>query len=264
MFETGGSTIRLSLFWGGLLFFLGLELLVPYRLSTVSKVKRWINNIALTLFNSFVLQLIFSSTIVSTAVYVQSHKLGALNMFQAPSWLKIILTVAFMDFMLYVWHLLNHEMPFLWRFHRVHHSDLNMDVSTATRFHTGELIISAVIKISLIFFLGASLLGLFIFESLLVLCAQFHHSSLRIPKWFETIFWILFVPPSMHRIHHSVIIKERNTNYGTIFSIWDRTLGTLLANVDQGKIRIGVGGYQKAEKLNFPQLLAMPFTKPVK
>ncbi|MBW1797397.1 MAG: sterol desaturase family protein [Deltaproteobacteria bacterium] len=251
MFSITESFIRLLLFWGVLLFFLSLELLVPYRPGSVSKVKRWINNLALTLFNSILLNLIFSAAIVFTATYVQAHKMGVLNMVEAPTWLKILVTVAFMDFMLYVWHLLNHEMPLLWRFHRVHHCDLNMDVSTATRFHIGELAISAVIKISLIFFLGASPMGV-------------HHSSLKIPGWFETIWWILFVPPSMHRIHHSVIIKERDTNYGTIFSLWDRFLGTLLTDVDQAEIRIGVGAYHKPEKLNFPQLLAMPFTKPVR
>ena len=169
-----------------------------------------------------------------------------------------------MDFMLYIWHLLNHEMPLLWRFHRVHHSDLNMDVSSATRFHFGELAISAVIKISIIFFIGASVPGVLIFESVLVLCAQFQHSSLKVPKWMETFWWILFVPPSMHRIHHSVIIKERDTNYGTIFSLWDRFLGTLLTNVDQAGIRIGIGAYPKPAKLNFHQLLRMPFTRPVR
>jgi len=258
------SLIRLSLFLGGLLFFLVLELLVPYRLSTVSKVKRWINNAALTAFNSLTLQLLFAGAVVRTAMYVTSHHLGVLNMVEAPSWVKLFATVIFMDLMLYVWHLLNHEVPFLWRFHRVHHSDLNMDVSTATRFHIGELAMSAVIKISLVFFLGATPFGVLIFESALVLCAQFHHSSLKVPRWFEAIFWILFVPPSMHRIHHSVIIKERNTNYGTIFSIWDRWLGTLLTDVDQKKLRIGVGAYQKPDKLNFNHLLVMPFTHPIK
>jgi sterol desaturase/sphingolipid hydroxylase (fatty acid hydroxylase superfamily) len=258
------SLIRLSLFLGGFLFFLMLELLAPYRQSTVSKVKRWINNVALTAFNSLILQLLFAGAVVRTAMYVTSHHLGVLNMVEAPSWAKLLATVIFMDFMLYVWHLLNHEVPFLWRFHRVHHSDLNMDVSTATRFHIGELAMSAVIKISLVFFLGATPLGVLIFESALVLCAQFHHSSLKVPRWFEAIFWILFVPPSMHRIHHSVIIKERNTNYGTIFSTWDRWLGTLLTDVDQKKLRIGVGAYQKPDKLNFNHLLVMPFTHPIK
>ena len=264
MFNISESSIRLLLFCTALIFFLILEILLPYRASSVSKLKRWINNIALALFNSFLLQLVFSSAIVSTAIYVQTHELGILNMVELPSWLKVFVTVAFMDFMLYVWHLLNHEIPLLWRFHRVHHSDLNMDISTATRFHFGELAVSAVIKISIIFFLGASTLAVLVFESLLVLCAQFHHSSLKVPKWFETIFWILFVPPSMHRIHHSVVIKERNTNYGTIFSLWDRFLGTLLSNVNQAKIRIGVGAYQKSDNLNIHHLLAMPFTRPTR
>ena len=264
MLQTDTSLIRLSMFWGGLLFFLVIELFSSYRQSSISKVKRWINNIALTVFNSLILQLVFAGAVVRTAMYVTTHQLGVLNMVELPQWVKFLCTVAFMDFMLYIWHLLNHEVPFLWRFHRVHHSDLNMDVSTATRFHIGELAISAVIKISLIFFLGATTLGVLIFESALILCAQFHHSSLKVPRWFESIFWILFVPPSMHRIHHSVIIKERNSNYGTIFSTWDRWLGTLLTDVDQSRIRIGVGTYQKLEKLNFHHLLAMPFTRPVK
>jgi sterol desaturase/sphingolipid hydroxylase (fatty acid hydroxylase superfamily) len=262
--QTDASFIRFSLFWGGLLFFLVLEILLPYRQSSVSKVKRWINNITLTVFNSLILQLLFAGAIVRTAMYVTTHQMGVLNMVALPEWVKLFVTVAFMDFMLYIWHLLNHEVPLLWRFHRVHHSDLNMDVSTATRFHIGELAISAVIKIALVFFLGASPLGVIIFESALVLCAQFHHSILKVPIWFEWIFWILFVPPSMHRIHHSVIIEERDTNYGTIFSTWDRGLGTLLTDVDQNRIRIGVGAYQKPDKLNFHHLLAMPFTRPVR
>ena len=252
------------MFWGGLLFFLVLELLSPYRKSAVSKVKRWMNNMALTVFNSLILQLAFAGAIVRTAIYVTTHQLGVLNMVALSPWVKLLMTVAFMDFMLYIWHLLNHDVPFLWRFHRVHHSDLNMDVSTATRFHIGELALSAVIRICLVFFLGASPFGVLICESALVLCAQFEHSSLKIPGWFERIFWVLFVPPSMHRIHHSVVIKERNTNYGTIFSVWDRWLGTLLTDVDQNQIRIGVGAYQKPEKLNFHHLLAMPITRYVR
>ena len=264
MFAFTEINIRPLLFVGGLIFFLILELIIPYREDSVSKIKRWLNNLGLTVVNSIILNLIFSTLIVSTAVYTQTHKIGILNMFDAPGWLKILATVFFMDFILYVWHLLNHEMPFLWRFHRVHHSDLNMDVSSATRFHIGELTISAVIKISLIYFLGASPVGVLIFESAIVLSAQFQHSSLKVPVWFENLWWILFVPPSMHRIHHSVVIKERDSNYVTIFSIWDRFLGTLTKNVDQNRIKIGVGAYRKPEKLNLQQLLLMPFTKPIK
>ena len=264
MTQTDASLIRGSLFLGGLLFFLLLELVAPYRESSVSKPKRWIHNLALALFNTLVLQLVFAGTVVTTAAYVTTHQLGVLNLVAFPAWVKLLITIAFMDFVLYIWHLLNHVVPFFWRFHRVHHSDLNMDVSTATRFHIGELAISAAIKISLVFFLGAGMAGVVIFESALVLCAQFEHSSLKVPEWFEKIFWVLFVPPSMHRIHHSVVIRERNTNYGTILSTWDRWLGTLLRGVDQDRIRIGVGAYQKPDQLTFPHLLAMPSTRPVK
>jgi sterol desaturase/sphingolipid hydroxylase (fatty acid hydroxylase superfamily) len=139
-----------------------------------------------------------------------------------------------------------------------------MDVSSATRFHIGELARSPVIKISLVFFLGADMLGVLLFETLLVFTAQFQHSSLTVPEWFEKIFWVLFVPPSMHRIHHSVVIKQRDSNYGTIFSLWDRILGTLTTGVDQDRIRIGVGGHYTSAKLNLHHLLVMPFKPPVK
>ncbi|MFQ5965415.1 MAG: sterol desaturase family protein [Candidatus Scalinduaceae bacterium] len=264
--QIDASTIRMLVFCGGILFFLIIELIVPYRPSYVSKVKRWVNNILLTIFNSLILQLVFSATIIATVHYVTTNRLGVMNLEQMsvlPHWVIIIITIIFLDFVLYIWHILNHIMPLLWRFHRVHHSDLNMDVSTATRFHIGELAISAVIKIALIYFIGATLKTVIIYESAMVFCAQFHHSSLKVPGWFETIFWILFVPPSMHRIHHSVITKEMDSNYGTILSIWDRIIGTLITDVDQNKISIGIGAYQDTTKLNFHHLLVMPFTKPV-
>ena len=258
------ASIRLGVFIGGLVFFLLFELIIPYRPSTIPKLKRWFINLGITIFNSLILKLLFASVLIQTSRYVTDKQLGVLNMTAIPPWAKVLVTVIFMDFMLYVWHLLNHEMPLLWRFHRVHHTDINMDVSTATRFHIGELAISAGIKISLVFFLGADLIGVVLFETLLVLTAQFQHSSLTVPGWFEKLFWVLFVPPSMHRIHHSVVIQQRDSNYGTIFSIWDRTLGTMVTDVDQSRIRIGVGGHYTSAKLNLHHLLVMPFKTPVK
>jgi sterol desaturase/sphingolipid hydroxylase (fatty acid hydroxylase superfamily) len=264
MSNTDASIIRLLLSIGGLLFFLFFEVTAAYRPNSVSKLKGWFINLSLTLFNAIFLNLVFATSIVTTITYVSTHQLGVLNMINLPTYIRVFITVVFMDFMLYVWHLLNHEIPFLWRFHRVHHCGLNMDVSTATRFHTGELAISAIIKMALIFFLGADFLSIIIFESALLVCAQFHHSSLKVPHWLESIFWILLAPPSMHRIHHSLVIKERNTNYGTIFSIWDRMLETLLTQVKQDKIRIGVGAHPQLDRLNFYHLPVMPFTRPVR
>lgn len=249
--------------WGGFVLFLFFEVVRPYRQPSVSKMKRLMTNISLTVLNSAILSLIFAAATINTAMHVSGNRLGLLNIISLPLWAKVFLTVLFMDFMLYAWHLLNHEIPFFWRFHRVHHSDLNMDVSTATRFHIGELSLSAVIKIGLIYFIGADLVSVIIFESLLVLTAQFQHSSLKVPESFEKVFWIFFVPPSMHRIHHSVKIHERDTNYGTILSVWDRLLGTLLKDIEQEKIIIGLGPYREPEKLGLPHLLLMPFTKPI-
>jgi sterol desaturase/sphingolipid hydroxylase (fatty acid hydroxylase superfamily) len=258
------ESTRVFIFGGGVLLFLILELLIPYRPSSVSKITRWINNLGIAVFNSILLNLLFASSLMQTMAYVDTRQIGVLNLWPLYYWVKILATVVFFDLILYVWHLLNHEIPFFWRFHRVHHSDLNLDVSTASRFHIGELSLSAIIKIGLIFFLGADLFSLVLFESLVVLTSQFHHSSLTVPVWFERLYWTLLVPPSMHRIHHSVVIKERNSNYGTIFSIWDRILETLLSQIDQARIQIGIGAYQKPEKINFHHLLIMPFTKPVK
>ena len=256
--------IQILVFWGGVSFFLFLELLIPYRPSSVSKIKRWFDNLGLGVFNGLVLNLLFGALIIQTTEYVNFHQMGILNLWSLSRGWKIGATVLLFDFILYVWHLLNHQVPFLWRFHRVHHSDLNMDVSTASRFHIGELSVSAGIKIGQIFFLGPDLIAITIFESLIVLTSQFHHSSMIVPPWFERLYWTLFVPPSMHRIHHSVVIKERNSNYGTIFSIWDRIMETMVSKIDQERIRIGIGAYQNPDKLKFHHLLLMPFTRAVR
>ncbi len=256
--------IRLALSLGAVLFFLFLELTIPYRRPTYSKLKRWVINLGLTAFNNVILTLVFAAALAGTAMYVTEHRIGVLNLWPIPYWLKAVLAVAFFDFVLWVWHLLNHEVPLLWRFHRVHHTDLNMDVTTATRFHLGELAISAGIKMGLIYLLGADLFMVFLFESLLLLTAQFQHSSVKVPWWFERVWWLFAVPPSMHRIHHSVVIKERDSNYGTIFSFWDRLLGTMTRGVDQDRIRIGLGAYPRWDQVGLGRLLIMPFTKPVK
>ncbi len=235
--------VRGGVFFGGLALFLALELMFPYRKPSVSKARRWFINLGLTAFNSVLLRLVFAGAAVAVSAHVTAHHIGLLHLVELPPWLRLVLTIVFLDFMLWVWHLLNHVVPLLWRFHRVHHTDLNMDVSTATRFHLGELAASECIKLALIYLLGAELLGVVLFEAALVLSAQFHHSSLKAPAWLERLWLVLFVPPSMHRIHHSVVIKERNTNYGTIFSLWDRWLGTLLREVDQAGLKMGVGGH---------------------
>jgi sterol desaturase/sphingolipid hydroxylase (fatty acid hydroxylase superfamily) len=257
--------VRAVLFWFGFVVFLSLELLVPYRPGTVSKLHRVAINLAIALFNGVIVNVLFRAATERTALYAgEGGHWGLLNMFALPFWSRLFATIVAMDFVLYIWHLLNHEMPLLWRFHQVHHSDLNMDVSTASRFHAGEIIMSTVVKIALVYFLGAEITGVIIFESLLVFSAQFQHSSLKVPAGFGRIYWLLFVPPAMHRIHHSVVIRERNTNYGTIFSFWDRMFGTLLKDVDQENIVIGLGAYRDPKELHINHLLLMPLGRPAR
>jgi sterol desaturase/sphingolipid hydroxylase (fatty acid hydroxylase superfamily) len=258
------AIVRGLVSWGGFFIFLLFEYLKPYRLPSVAKTKRLLTNISLTLLNSLVLSIVFATATINSALNVSANHLGILNTFSLPFWIKVFLSIVFMDLVFYVWHLLNHNIPLLWRFHRVHHSDLNMDVSTASRFHIGELALASCIKIVFIYLIGANVVSVILFEGLLGLTAQFQHSSLRVPLWFERAFWLLLVPPSMHRIHHSVVIRERDTNYGTILSIWDRALGTLLKNVDQEGIVIGLGPYRKPGDLGLLSLLAMPFTRAIR
>ncbi len=256
--------VRTAVFWGGFVLFLSLELLMPYRPNTVSKLRRVAINLAIALLNGVIVTLLFRASTMKAVFYVTEARFGLLNMLAIPYWGRLLVTVVVMDFALYIWHLLNHEMPLLWRFHQVHHSDLNMDVSTASRFHTGEIMMSSAVKITLIYFLGAEILGVIVFESLLVFAAQFQHSSVKVPAGFGRIYWLLFVPPAMHRIHHSVVIRERNTNYGTIFSLWDRIFGTLLKEVDQENIVIGLGAYRDPKALLINHLLLMPLGRPAR
>ena len=256
--------IRAVVFWFGFAVFFSLEHLMPYRPNTVSKLQRVAINLAIALLNGIIAIFLFNTAMVKTAFYVSDEHSGLLNMFPLPYWGRLFATIVVMDFILYIWHLLNHEMPLLWRFHQVHHSDLNMDVSTASRFHAGEIIMSSAVRIALIYFLGAELTGVIVFESLLVFSAQFQHSSLKVPAGFGRIYWLVFVPPAMHRIHHSVVIRERNTNYGTIFSLWDRMFGTLLKEVDQEKIVIGLGAYRDPKALHISRLLLMPLGRPAR
>ncbi len=258
------AVFKFLMFAAGLACFGWLELRRPYRPPSQPRTRRWLTNLGLTAVNNLGLALIFGAATAAVTAHVAARQVGVLNMTAGPAWLKTIAAVALLDFMLYVWHLLNHEVPLLWRFHRVHHSDLNMDVSTSTRFHLGELILSVPIKMGLIYMAGVDWVALLVFETAVVLQAQFHHSSLRLPEPLDRAWGRLFIPPSLHRVHHSVIIRERNSNYGTILSLWDRLMGTLNSHADQSAIRIGVGAYPRPEKLGLTRLLVMPFTRPVR
>jgi len=253
--------IKPYLYWAGVVFFLLCEQRFSYREPTVPRVGRWLANLPLSIVNGTIYHLLYTSAIVALILAGQENKIGLLNAWALPEWLKIVAGILILDFFIYLWHLLTHALPFLWRFHRVHHSDLNMDVTTANRFHLGEFLFTGLIRLAVIYTFGIGVTAYILFEILVNLSVQFHHSSLRAPFWLERVWALLFVPPFLHRIHHSVRIKERDSNYGVIFSIWDRMLGTLTTEVAQEQIVIGIGSHRKIEQLGFWRLLALPFTR---
>ena len=255
------ENIKPYLYWSGLIFFLLLELRLSYRQPTVSKLKRWLTNLPLSIVNGVLYHLVYSAAITTLLLTVQAQKLGLLAGAALPYWLQVALGICILDFFIYLWHLLNHEVPLFWRFHRVHHSDMNMDASTANRFHLGEFMLSGLVRLGVVYVFGIPLLAYLLFEILVNLSIQFHHSSIRMSPGFENLWILLFVPPAMHRLHHSVKIKERDSNYGVLFSLWDRFLGTFPWGVDQEAITIGIGSHRKFEKLGFWHLMKMPFTK---
>ncbi|MFU8819195.1 MAG: sterol desaturase family protein [Desulfurivibrio sp.] len=253
--------LKLPVYLGGVLFFLLLELAYSYRRPSVSKARRWLTNLPLAMINGGIYLLLFGGAIATLMVLAEERQLGLLNALAMPGWLKLLAGVLILDFFIWLWHLLNHQVPLLWRFHRVHHSDLNMDVSTASRFHLGEILLSGLVRLAVIYTFGISLVAYLLFEILVNLSIQFHHSSLRVSPVLEKIWVLLLVPPFLHRIHHSVKIKERDTNYGVIFSLWDRFFGTLLTRVEQEGIVIGIGSHRDFGRLGFFRLLTMPFTR---
>ena len=255
------NTLKTIVYWSGISIFLVLELWIPYRQSSVSKPMRWTTNLPLSVINGSVYYFIYFSVLSGIMIQSKSNHLGLLNTIAMPGWLKMVFGFLILDFFLYVWHLLNHVVPLFWRFHRVHHSDMNMDVSTASRFHMGELLMSGLVRMMVVYSMGISLITYMLFEIMVNLSIQFHHSSIRIPPVFERIWILFFIPPSMHRVHHSVKIKERDSNYGALFSFWDRFFGTLTWGIDQSKILIGIGSHRKFETLGFWHMWLMPFTK---
>ena len=254
------SLLKPYLYWAGVFLFLLAEQGFSYRQPTIPRFRRWATNLPLSILNGVIYHFLYGGLIFALIVAVGEHRLGLLHAYDIPVWLRLVLGVLILDFFIYLWHLLTHAVPLLWRFHRVHHSDLNMDVSTANRFHLGEFLFTGLIRIGVVYAFGIDWTAYVLFELLVNLAVQFHHSSIRINHRFERWWALLFVPPFLHRIHHSVRIRERDSNYGVIFSIWDRMLGTLTTAVDQGAIVIGIGSHRDFSRLGFWQLLVMPFT----
>ena len=254
--------IRLSFFFGIFLLIALWEILSPRRDLTVSKLVRWSNNLGLVLFNSLLVRLLFPAAAIGVAAFAAQQGWGLFNYLQLPALVSVVISVILLDMIIYLQHVMVHAVPVLWRLHRVHHADLDYDVTTGARFHPIEILLSMMIKFASILLLGAPVIAVIIFEVLLNGTAMFNHGNIRLPKSLDRILRWFVVTPDMHRVHHSVEDDEANSNFGFNLPWWDRIFGTYRDQPrggHQGMV-IGIHKYRDARQVDqLPGMLMLPF-----
>ena len=243
-------------FFGALVW---LERRRPLRREVEPKLTHTARNLAVAGIGAIVLQLTERPVALGLAALVERHDLGLLKIVRMPVLLETVLAILLLDYTLYVWHVLTHKIPFLWRFHLVHHVDLDLDASTALRFHFGELAISVPWRMAQVIIIGVSPFAYLAWQTFVLLSILFHHSNVELPIRLERLLNRLIVTPRMHGIHHSIVRDETNSNWSSGLSIWDRLHGTLRLNVPQHDITIGVPAYRGSEDVQLLKILPMPF-----
>jgi len=261
------NTIRISVF-AGMLLIMGLwELAAPRRAAKISKLLRWVNNLGLVFLNNLILRLIFPLAATGMAFFASEHGWGIFNYYDINPLLEIIICVIALDFIIYLQHVLVHAVPVLWRLHRVHHADIDYDVTTGSRFHPVEIIISMLIKLATIVVLGPPVVAIIIFEVLLNGMAMFNHGNVGLPKILDKFLRFFIVTPDMHRVHHSVEDDETNSNFGFNLSCWDRIFGTYREQPRKGQVgmNIGIRGFTQPQQTTWLHgLLILPFIGKIK
>lgn len=253
--------IRLTAFFSVLALMAVWEIRAPKRRLTASKMVRWLNNFGLTLVNTVLLRLLFPLAAVGLALLAEERQWGLFNLWSVPTAVAVIIAVILLDFVIYLQHVLFHAVPILWRLHRVHHADVDIDVTTGARFHPIEIMLSMLIKFAAILVLGPPAIAVLIFEMVLNLMAMFNHSNVRLPNRVDQLIRLFVVTPDMHRVHHSVLAHETNSNFGFNLSCWDRWCGTYRAQPEHGHegMQIGLDQFRESHYLQLHHLLQIPF-----
>ena len=256
-FDTYGAAILISLF--GILFL--LESKFQLRKRVQNRWKRIIINFGVSLPSFALLRLLFIPLMVWLAYKNEQWQFGLNYLYGAPLWLKATIAFLLLDYTNYLWHIVLHKMPLMWRFHLVHHTDLDLDITTSFRFHFGELIGSVFFRGAAVILTGISPWMVLIYEIAFDASNQFQHSNIKIPFRLEKILNKILVTPRMHGIHHSIKKRERDSNFSIIFSFWDRLHKTIKLNVRQDEIVTGVAAYPDEKELTTGKLFKLPFTK---
>jgi sterol desaturase/sphingolipid hydroxylase (fatty acid hydroxylase superfamily) len=257
--------IRVGVFLAVLAGLMALERRVPRRALVQPRAHRWLTNLSLVVIDAFAVRaLAFALPVLATVAAADAGRLG-LGLFNRLDWpplAEVLLAILVFDFAIWLQHLITHKVPFFWRFHRVHHADRDMDVTTALRFHPVEIVASAALKVGLVYLLGPAVLAVILFEITLNATAMFNHANLRLPAWLDRAVRLVLVTPDMHRVHHSVLRDEHDSNYGFALSLWDRIFRTYVAEPKAGHDAMTVGlEWQDDKPANLGWALWLPFRR---
>lgn len=259
------GAIRLAVFASVFLVMALIELGAPRRRLIAPKGRRWLTNLGISVTGTVLIRLMAMLAVplaaIAAASYAEAHRIGLLNQLDWPEWLKIAVALLVLDLAIWAQHLASHKIPLFWRLHRVHHADRDIDVTTAVRFHPIEIGLSMLWKIVVVMAIGAGPLAVFLFEVILNACAVFNHANIALPAWLDRPLRLLVVTPDMHRVHHSVLWREHDSNYGFNLSVWDRLFRTYTAEPEGGHqgMTIGLTPYQSEAPTTFGWSLLLPF-----
>ncbi|BAP87684.1 fatty acid hydroxylase [Burkholderiales bacterium GJ-E10] len=254
--------VRLSVFFTIFVLMAAWEVAVPRRARRLPRKRRWTGNLGIVFLNTALLRWLLPMGAVTFAMTAQAHGWGLLNHSGWPFALAVAGSVIALDFAIYLQHVMFHAVPPLWRLHRVHHADLDCDVTTGARFHPIEIGLSMGIKLAVIAVLGTPAVAVLLFEVLLNATAMFNHGNVRVPQPVDAALRLLLVTPDMHRVHHSIEEDETNSNFGFNLSVWDRLFGTYKAQPDAGHegMTIGIRDHRDPKEIaDLTAILALPF-----
>jgi len=254
--------------WGAIVLLallLAWESIQPFYAFFTGKLKErlrhGLRNVFVGAVNALVTGLVFAVLWLGTAYWAESNHFGLLNRMTTPDWIRLIVAILLLDIWLYWWHRMNHRIPFLWRFHRTHHSDPHMDVTTANRFHLGEIAMSALLRIPIIALLGLHIWEVTLYELAMFAVVQFHHANIGLPGWLDRALRMVIVSPYMHKVHHSRWQPETDSNYSSLFSFWDRIFRSFRLSRDFRSIRIGLDEYSAPEDQTLKGIILTPLNK---
>ncbi|MCH7865901.1 MAG: sterol desaturase family protein [Proteobacteria bacterium] len=253
--------IRLSVFLGVFALMAVWELLAPRRALTQSKARRWYANLGIVVLNTVLARMVFPLAPVAVAMVAAERGWGVFNIAGVAPGVALVAAVVILDFAIYLQHVMVHAVPMLWRLHRMHHADLDFDVTTGARFHPVEILLSVAIKMAVIVLIGAPAVAVVIFEVVLNATAMFNHSNVSLPLGLDRVLRLFVVTPDMHRVHHSELPFETNSNFGFNLPWWDRLFGTYRDQPEKGHegMTIGIEQFREPAELHLHKMLVQPF-----